>query len=108
LANWERICVFLGDVNVPIDNNESERALRPVAKGRENWLFAGHYDAAEQLMGLLGLCASCDANAINPEAYLTDVLARLDSHPASRLDELLPHRRQPGIASMYACTGASP
>jgi transposase len=95
LANWERLCVFLGDVNVPIDNNESERALRPVAKGRDNWLFAGHDDAAEQLMALLGLCASCEANAINPEAYLADVLACLDTHPASRLDELLPHRWRP-------------
>lgn len=95
LANWDRLCVFLDDVNVPIDNNASERALRPVAKGRDNWLFAGNDEAAEQLMALLGLCASCEANGINPEDYLSDVLARLDVHPASDLDALLPHLWRP-------------
>lgn len=95
LTNWERLTVFLDDVNVPVDNNASERALRPVAKGRDNWMFAGNDDAAARLMALLGLCATCEANGINPELYLADVLGRLDSHPANRIDELLPHRWSP-------------
>lgn len=90
--NWDRLTVFLDDVNVPVDNNASERALRPVAKGRDNWLFAGNDEAAKRLMALLGLCSTCEANGINPELYLADVLARLDTHPMSRVDELLPHR----------------
>lgn len=95
LTNWDRLCVFLDDVNVPIDNNGSERALRPVAKGRDNWLFAGHDEAAKRLMALLGICATCEANGINPEDYLADVLERLATHPQKDLDNLLPHRWRP-------------
>lgn len=92
LKNWSRLCVFLDDVQVPIDNNASERALRPVAKGRDNWLFAGHDEAAERLMALLGLCSSCEANRIDPERYLADVLSRVAEHPVVEMDELMPHR----------------
>ena len=95
LNNWERLCVFLDDVNVPPDNNASEASLRPIAKGRDNWLFAGTDEAAENLVQLLGLCATCDACGVNPEEYLTDVLARLATHPMSEIDDLLPHRWQP-------------
>ena len=98
LTNWDRLCVFLDDVNVPIDNNASERSLRPVAKGRDNWLFAGNDEAAEQLMALLGLCSTCEANGINPEEYLADVLMRIGEHPASDIDALLPHRWRPRAA----------
>lgn len=95
LKNWERLCVFLDDVNVPVDNNVSERALRPVAKGRDNWLFAGNDEAAERLMALLGLCTTCEALGINPEAYLADVLGRVADHPVADIDLLLPHRWAP-------------
>ena len=95
LKSWDRLGVFLDDVDVPVDNNASERALRPVAKGRDNWLFAGNDDAAERLMALMGLCASCEANGINPEDYLADVLERIGDHPVADLDELLPHRWAP-------------
>jgi transposase len=95
LKNWERLTVFLDDATVPVDNNASERALRPIAKGRDNWLFAGNDDAAEKLCALLGICATCEANGVNPEAYLADVLPCLATHPACQLDELLPHRWVP-------------
>ena len=95
LTNWERLCVFLDDVNVPVDNNASERAFWPIAKGRDNWLFAGNDDAAEQLACLLGIYATCEANGVNPKAYLADVLSRLATHPAKDIDDLLPHRWTP-------------
>jgi transposase len=95
LNNWERLTVFLDDAAVPIDNNESERFLRPVAKGRDAWLFAGNDEAAENIAALMTLTSACEANGINPEAYLTDVLARLEFHPATDLDALLPHNWQP-------------
>ncbi len=95
LKNWERLCVFLDDVDVPVDNNASERALRPVAKGRDNWLFAGNDEAAERLMALLGLCTTCEALGINPEIYLADVLQRVADHPVAQLDLLLPHKWAP-------------
>jgi len=99
LNNWERLCVFLDDENVPVDNNESERFLRPVAKGRDNWLFAGNDEAAENIAVLLTLTSACEANRLNPEEYLADVIPRLSTHPAADLDELLPHRWQPRAAA---------
>jgi transposase len=91
LNQWDALGVFLEDPNIPLDNNESESALRRVALGRKNFLFVGNETAGENLAGLYSLVASCEANDINPVEYLTDVLGRLNDHPNSRLDELLPH-----------------
>ena len=95
LGNWDRLCVFIDNVDVPVDNNESERALRPIAKGRDNWLYAGNDEAAQNIATLLSLTACCEANGINPEHYLADVLERIETHPQSRIDELLPHLWRP-------------
>jgi len=59
---------------------------------RKNFLFVGHHEAGENLAGLYSLIATCEANGVNPIEYLTDVLIRVQTHPASRIDELLPHR----------------
>jgi len=95
LDNWKHLVVFLDDVQVPVDNNASERALRPIAKGRDNWMFAGNDRAAERLTILLSLVATCEANGVNPEDYLSDVLTRTDTHLAKDIDNLLPHRWEP-------------
>ena len=91
LNQWKELTVFLDDCRVPIDNNRSENAMRAIALGRKNFLFVGSDDAGENLAILYTLVATCIANDVNPEAYLTDVLLRVKSHPASRIDELLPH-----------------
>jgi transposase len=91
LNQWDALGVFLENPNIPLDNNESESALRRVALGRKNFLFVGNERAGENLAGLYSLVASCEANDVNPVEYLTDVLGRLNDHPNSRLDELLPH-----------------
>jgi len=70
-------------------------ALRKVALGRKNFLFVGHQAAGENLAGLYALVATCEANGVNPEQYLAYVLLRVQTHPNSRIDELLPHRWQP-------------
>ncbi|ATB47177.1 hypothetical protein MYMAC_002785 [Corallococcus macrosporus DSM 14697] len=67
------------------------QALRPTALGRKNFLFVGHEAAGENLAGLYALVATCEANQINPEAYLADVLLRVQTHPNSRIGELLTH-----------------
>jgi transposase len=90
LRHWDELTVFLSDARVPPDNNRSEAALRVVALGRKNFLFVGHEDAGENLAGLYSLVATCDANSVNPIDYLRDVLLRISSHPADRIDELLP------------------
>ena len=91
LNQWQTLIVFIDDARVPIDNNRSENALRAIALGRKNFLFVGSDQAGENLAVIYTLVATCIANDVNPEPYLTDVLLRVKSHPASRIDELLPH-----------------
>lgn len=88
--HWTELGRFLDDARVPIDNNASERALRRVALGRKNFLFVGDVEGGKNLAGLYSLVATCEARGINPYEYLTDVLARVQDHAASKLDELLP------------------
>jgi transposase len=90
LKMWVELGRFVEDVRVPLDNNASERALRCVALGRKNFLFVGHAASGENIAGLYSLVATCAARAINPLAYLTDVITRINDHPSSKLDELLP------------------
>jgi transposase len=92
IDNWEHLQVFLSDVNIPIDNNASERALRIVALGRKNFMFVGNEDTGQNLAMLYSLMATCEEHSVDPHAYLADVLVRLDEHPNRRIDELLPDR----------------
>jgi transposase len=92
--NFRPLGLFLRTPLVPIDNNRSEAALRRVALGRKNFLFVGHAEAGERLAGLYSLVASCEANGVNPIAYLTDVLTRID-RPGEKVDDLLPDAWRP-------------
>jgi len=94
---WDTLTRFLDDVKIPLDNNASERALRVVALGRKNFLFVGDPEHGENLAGLYSLVATCDANDVDPIAYLKDVLIRVDEHPSSQIDDLLPHRWTPPV-----------
>jgi transposase len=95
LNQWQSLGLFLNDERLPLDNNRSEGALRAAALGRKNFLFVGHEVAGQNLAGLYSLVASCEANGVNPEQYLEDVLLRIQTHPQSRIDELLPHHWKP-------------
>jgi len=86
--------VFLTDPDVPIDTNHLERALRVVPLGRSNWLFAGSLRAGERAATIMSLIQSAKLNGHDPYRYLKDILERLPTQPASRLEELLPHRWQ--------------
>ncbi len=88
--NWTELTRFLDNSKIPPDNNASEAALRAVALGRKNFLFVGHEEAGENIAGLYSLVATCEANGVNPYEYLRDVLLRVSTHSASRIDELLP------------------
>jgi len=76
---WDALCVFTTQGFLSIDNNASERALKPVAIGRKNWLFAGNDAAAENHARLWSLIASCQRHSVDPQRYLTSVLAKLPS-----------------------------
>ena len=92
LNNWTPLTRFLDDEKLPPDNNASESALRVVALGRKNYLFVGNEDAGNNVAGLYSLVATCEANGVNPLDYLSDVLLRVQDHPAAEIDDLLPHR----------------
>jgi transposase len=77
-----------------LDNGACERAFKPVALGRKNWLFAGSDRGGETAAVLMSLCTTCKALGIDPQAYLRDVLDRISTHPARRIEELLPDRWQ--------------
>lgn len=93
--NHAALTRFTKVAELPPDNNRSEAALRRVALGRKNYLFVGNEDSGKNTAGLFSLVASAVHNKIDPIAYLADVLVRIDSHPHSRIDELLPDRWRP-------------
>lgn len=95
MKNRAALRVFLIDAEVPIDNNASERDMRPVAMGRSNYLFFQHKESGERHATLYTLVKSAEKNGLNPTAYLADVLVRVHTHPQSRIEELLPHRWKP-------------
>jgi transposase len=95
LNNWKELSHFLLSEQVPLDNNASERALRVAALGRKNFLFVGHDEAGKNLAVIYTLIATCEANCVNPEKYLADVLLRVQTHPNSRIDEILPQNWKP-------------
>jgi transposase len=91
LSRWPALCHFLNDGRIDLDNNSVERAIRPVALGRKNHLFAGSDGGAERWATVCSLIASAKLNDVEPFTYLRDILQRMtEGHPMSRLDELLP------------------
>ena len=97
LDNWEKLNVYLDDARIPIDNNAVERAIRPVALGRRNWLFAGSDRGGQAAATFFTIIESAKRNGHNPHEYLTDLLRRIPTHPITRIDELLPNRwKSPG------------
>ena len=92
---WAARVRFIDDGNLPIDNNWVENQIRPIAIGRNNWLFAGSLRAGKRAAAIMSLVHSARLNGLEPYAYLRDVLERLPTHPASRIAELLPHCWQP-------------
>jgi transposase len=95
LKRWQALTRFLDDGDLPIDNNWVENQIRPIALGRQNWLFAGSLRAGKRAAAVMSLIHSARINGLDPYAYIRDVLERLPLHPASRIDELTPHRWRP-------------
>jgi len=98
LKRWDALIEYIDDGNLPIDNNWVENQIRPIALGRSNWLFAGSLRAGKRAAAVMSLVHSARLNGHDPYAYLKDVLERLPTQPASRIEDLLPHRWQPASA----------
>ncbi len=87
---WIALNAYVTQGFLAIDNNASERALKRVAIGRKNWLFAGHDAAAENTARLWSLIASAERHAVDPQRYLTSVLAKIGQMSVGELEQLLP------------------
>lgn len=98
LSRWESFTLFLEDGRVAIDNNAAERALRPIGVGRRNWLFAGSDAGGETLARAMTIIETAKMNGLDPQAYLADILDRINDHMNPRLDELLPWNWVPKAA----------
>jgi len=90
LSRWSALTRYRDDGRLEIDNNAAERALRAVALGRKNWLFAGSDDGGERAAAIYSLIGTAKLNDLDPEGYLRYVLERIAEHPINRIDELLP------------------
>jgi transposase len=98
LKNWAALTRYCEDGDLSIDNNHTERSLRGIAVGRNNWTFVGSDRGGRTMAVLRSFVASCELAKVDPFAWFHDVLSRIGSHSIHRLDELLPHRWAPRSA----------
>ena len=102
LKRWAGFTLFLEDGRVCLSNNAAERGLRGIALGRKSWLFCGSDRGGQRAAVMYSLIVTAKMNRIDPQAWLADVLARIATHPAHRLDELLPWNWTPRTSAAAA------
>ena len=101
-GRWAALIRCFDDGRLALDNNPAERALRGVAIGRKNYLFAGSDLGGRRAAAMYSLIETAKLNGVNPKHYLADVLARIADHPARRITDLLPWNWQPAAADRAA------
>jgi len=89
-GRWEALTRYLDDGRLEISNNAAERAIRPLALGRKNYMFAGSDAGGERAAAIYTLVETAKLNGLDPEAYLRDLLGRIADHPINKIAELLP------------------
>lgn len=98
---WPALSRFLDDGRAVMDNNIAERAIRAIAIGRKNWLFAGSRAGGERAAALYTVIETAKLNGIEPQAYIADVIEKIaQGWPASRWDELMPWNWSPPQAQI--------
>jgi transposase len=95
LSRWKALLRCLDDGRLALDNNPAERALRCVAIGRKNYLFAGSDAGGRCAAALYSLIETAKLSGLDPQKYLADVLTRIADHPARQIVELLPWHWKP-------------
>ena len=99
---WHALTRYLDDGRLEISNNAAENKIRPAALGRKNWLFCGSDAGGIRAAAFYTLIGTARMNGVEPEAWLTDVIARIGAHPINRLSELLPWNWQPPATQSVA------
>jgi transposase len=94
-SRWKALLRCFDDGRLALDNNPAERALRCVAIGRKNYLFAGSDAGGRRAAALYSLIETAKLNGLNPQQYLADLLARIADHPARQIAELMPWHCKP-------------
>lgn len=90
LQRWDKLCAYTSDGRLQIDNNLVENAIRPVAIGRKNYLFAGSHNGARRAAMLYSFLGTCKMNNVNPFEWLKEVLTKIQEHPINKIEQLLP------------------
>ena len=101
-GRWPALVRCFDDGRLALDNNPAERALRGVAIGRKNWLFAGSDAGGRRAAAMYSLIESAKLNGRNPQLYITDVLTRIADHPARHITDLLPWNWKPAETTRAA------
>jgi transposase len=102
LKRWTAFTLFLDDGRVCLSNNAAERALRGIALGRKSWLFCGSDRGGDRAAAMYSLIITAKMNDADPQAWLADVLSRIATYPAHRLDDLLPWNWMPKLSATVA------
>lgn len=92
LQRWDKLSTYTTDACLRIDNNLVENAIRPVAIGRKNYLFAGSHNGARRAAMLYSFLETCKMNKVNPFEWLRDVLTKIPDHPINKIEQLLPNK----------------
>lgn len=95
LSRWDKLSLYTREARLQIDNNAVERAIRPIALGRKNYLFAGSHDAAQRAAMVYSLFATCKLHDIDPYTWLKEALERMHKYTTSNMHELLPQNWKP-------------
>ena len=90
LTRWDKLCIYAHNGHLEIDNNPVENAIRPVALGRKNYLFAGSHEAAQRAAIIYSLIATCKANNIEPYAWLKKTLTIINDYKVNMIYQLIP------------------
>ena len=90
VSRWTALTRYIDDGRLEMSNNAAERAIRPLALGRKNYLFAGSDEGGRRAAIMYTLIETARLNDLDPEAWLADVIGRIADHPINRVDELLP------------------
>ena len=97
IPRWDKLMNYLKDGSLEIDNNFAENAIRPIALGRKNYLFAGSARGAERAAMFYSFFGTCKKNDVNPFEWLKTVLEIIPQHKVNKLHELLPQNLKVGL-----------